>query len=293
MTIPQMRHYFRALFSGLAAVHKHNILHRDIKPTNFLYNPETRHGVLVDFGLAEREGTDSTPCSCRSAHQSNIYDPTASSTYRHPHGNPHGYPKNDPRPSRRANRAGTRGFRAPEVLLKCTSQTPKIDIWSCGVILLTLLAKRFPFFNSADDIDATIEMASIFGSRRMKQAAALHGLVWDCSISTIGNSGYPLPDLILWSSCRGNKEPTPRGEPQAIRFLEGCLNVLPTERLSARHALQHEFLMNFDESDGDLPAGTEQEQGDDDDDDEDEEGETEGVGDGEEEMLEEDEMELL
>lgn len=69
--------------------------------------------------------------------------------------------------------------------------------------------------------------------------------------------------------------------------------MLPTERLSARHALQHEFLMNFDESDGDPPAGTEQEQGDDDDEDEDEEGETEGVGDGEGEMLEEDEMELV
>lgn len=33
------------------------------------------------------------------------------------------YLKDDRRPSVRANRAGTRGFRAPEVLLKCPDQT--------------------------------------------------------------------------------------------------------------------------------------------------------------------------
>lgn len=34
-----------------------------------------------------------------------------------------GYPERDPRPPSKANRAGTRGFRAPEVLLKCGLQT--------------------------------------------------------------------------------------------------------------------------------------------------------------------------
>lgn len=34
-----------------------------------------------------------------------------------------GYPERDPRPPSKANRAGTRGFRAPEVLLKCSLQT--------------------------------------------------------------------------------------------------------------------------------------------------------------------------
>jgi cell division control protein 7 len=59
MTVPDMAIYFRSLFTALAAVHAHGVLHRDIKPTNFLYEPRKRRGVLVDFGLAEREGTDS------------------------------------------------------------------------------------------------------------------------------------------------------------------------------------------------------------------------------------------
>lgn len=31
--VSDMRHYFRSLFSALQSVHRHNILHRDIKPT--------------------------------------------------------------------------------------------------------------------------------------------------------------------------------------------------------------------------------------------------------------------
>jgi len=29
------------------------IIHRDIKPGNYLYNKETKKGVIIDFGLAE------------------------------------------------------------------------------------------------------------------------------------------------------------------------------------------------------------------------------------------------
>jgi len=50
----------------------------------------------------------------------------------------------------------------------------EIDIWSCGVILLSFLTKRFPFFNSADDVDAMIELSAIFGKEGMKQCARLH-----------------------------------------------------------------------------------------------------------------------
>ena len=33
MTTEDMRYYLRSLFTGLAAVHKADIIHRDIKPT--------------------------------------------------------------------------------------------------------------------------------------------------------------------------------------------------------------------------------------------------------------------
>lgn len=239
--VDDMRYYFRSLFTALHAVHKHNILHRDIKPTNFLYDHSRREGVLVDFGLAERQGTDWQPCLCLEHSATRRHRYMNSFAAQQPTSTGYPNPKHDQRPSKRANRAGTRGFRAPEVLLKCTSQTTRIDIWSAGVILLTLLARRFPFFNSADDVDAMIELSSIFGRRRMKAVAALHGSVFETNIETVGEKGYTWEKIILWASCR-EKEPLSPAEQQAIRFLNALLELDPTKRLSAKEALQHEFL---------------------------------------------------
>lgn len=246
MTVDDMRIYFRSLFRALAAVHSKGIIHRDIKPTNFLYEPEKRRGVLVDFGLAEREGVDSKPCLCTKSDNQRRHHIHTSVTAQM--GPSNGYPKNDSRPSRRANRAGTRGFRAPEVLLKCTEQTTKIDIWSAGVILLTILSKRFPFFNSADDVEAMIEIATIFGIKRMKACGYLHGVMFETNIPTIGNAGFSLEKIILWSTCRndsgkdGKEDPLTDEEKSAVRFLERCFELDPNKRISAEEALEHEFL---------------------------------------------------
>ncbi|KAK6193293.1 hypothetical protein LQW54_012621 [Pestalotiopsis sp. IQ-011] len=255
MTIPDIQVYLRSLFTALAAVHEKGILHRDIKPTNFLYDPDKQRGVLVDFGLAEREGTDNKPCLCHldpETRKNRVRSTWSGSAA--PTGSQHGYPKNDTRPSRRANRAGTRGFRAPEVLFKCTEQTTKIDIWSAGVVLLTILCKRFPFFNSADDVEAMIEIATIFGARRMKVAGQLHGAVFETNIPTIGERGFSFEKIMMWSTCRsdGTSKDSQLTEEEkgAIKFLERCLDLDPSRRISAEEALQHDFLRMDEDPEG-------------------------------------------
>jgi len=244
MTVPDMQIYFRSLFTALAEVHAKEIIHRDIKPTNFLYEPAKQRGVLVDFGLAEWEGQDKKACLCEepSSERRRRVTTSVAATM----GPSTGYPRNDTRPSRRANRAGTRGFRAPEVLLKCTAQTTKIDIWSAGVMLLTILSKRFPFFNSADDVEAMVEISTIFGTRRMKACAYLHGTAFETNIPTIGNAGFSLEKIILWSTCRNGEgetqQPLTAEEKLAVSFLERCLELDPNKRISAQEALQHKFL---------------------------------------------------
>ncbi|KAI8380289.1 kinase-like domain-containing protein [Blakeslea trispora] len=48
-----IRSYIKSLFTALKQTHDKKIIHRDIKPDNFLYNFSRKRGYLVDFGLAE------------------------------------------------------------------------------------------------------------------------------------------------------------------------------------------------------------------------------------------------
>ncbi|KAL8706215.1 MAG: hypothetical protein Q9201_000721 [Fulgogasparrea decipioides] len=200
-----------------------------------------------------REGNERTPCLCQDNNQSRRIKIESSKSFGQTPAT--GYPKNDQRPPRRANRAGTRGFRAPEVLLKCTAQTTKIDIWSAGVILLTILCQRFPFFNSADDVDALIEIASIFGQKRMKACALLHGAIFESSLPTIGEKGFQLKQIVQWSV--SNHRPDEREEMElevmeCVSFLELCLEMDPRKRISARKALATEFLAEETVDDDDV-----------------------------------------
>ncbi|KAK0943932.1 Cell division control protein 7 [Friedmanniomyces endolithicus] len=254
-TVDETRVYMHSLFTALSSVHEAGIIHRDIKPTNFLYSPSKQRGVLVDFGLAEREGTDCHHCTCcveipdrQRKIQTSVYATTVNAAIQagQPVPKPT-YPNNDQRSSRRANRAGTRGFRAPEVLLKCTAQNSLIDVWSCGIILLTFISKRFPFFHSADDIDAFIELCCIFGKKRMRDTASLHGQVLQTNVPNLTENGYSWEKILLWCTGRNKKGADGQGglteeEQEAVAFMSCCLELDPARRVTADEALDLPFL---------------------------------------------------
>ena len=131
------------------------------------------------------------------------------------------------------------------MLLKCTAQTTKIDIWSTGVILLTILAQRFPFFNSTDDVEAMVEIASIFGTKRMKASSIIHGAVFECNLPTIGEKGYSLEQIVQWSTSAVRPEDGDALDletKKCVKFLGLLLELDPRKRISARAALATEFL---------------------------------------------------
>ncbi|TFK24689.1 kinase-like protein [Coprinopsis marcescibilis] len=200
-----IKSYLKCMLRALRDIHARKIIHRDVKPANFLFDPKTGQGTLCDFGLAQV--FDKTPTLGACLHT----EPTPT----HPHGHIQqkhqyneqlvkegqqdarrkakmpshlvGVREKDPRVPMKANRAGTRGFRAPEVLLKCGQQSGAVDIWSAGVILLFFLTRKFPVFQSNDDIEALMELAAIFGRKKMESVATLHARKFSTNVPDVPN----------------------------------------------------------------------------------------------------------
>lgn len=152
-----------------------------------------------------------------------------------------GYFNNDPRAAMKASRAGTRGFRAPEVLFKCSNQTTALDIWSAGVILLTLLTRRYPFFHSSDDYDAIVEIANIFGNEEMAGAAKLYGRKWNCNVPSVPVKHVTWPVLCE----KLNPSIVPEIPEECYDLLKECLNLNFEKRITARNALKHAFILKY------------------------------------------------
>ncbi|WWC65088.1 uncharacterized protein I303_107702 [Kwoniella dejecticola CBS 10117] len=268
MDPPHIRSYLQSLFRALKDVHRRGIVHRDVKPANFLYDYETGDGVLVDFGLAERYTPPRRP-TCQHAPgtlaslqgskvktsetsivEQAVYD--ARKRSRQGEGRI-GFLHEDKRPAIKTNRAGTRGFRAPEVLLKCPDQTVAIDIWSVGVMLLSILTHKFPVFNSSDDIEALMEIAAIFGRAAMERCALLHNRTIISNVPTLDSHPSSLASLVLKLNPHiytpHMTSPTPEDArahieavDQAIDLCQKLLRLDATKRLTAAQALRHPFL---------------------------------------------------
>lgn len=241
--------YFKQLFRALDHLNRKRVIHRDIKPQNFLYNPSRRLGVLVDFGLAEDAppppGTVITAGALPTKRTCACADSIGLQLKRNTVVPAQGFPLHDIRPGRRANRAGTRGLRAPEVLFKCPDQSTKIDLWSAGVMLLCYLTRTFPFFNSTTDVDALMELACIVGRKQMELCGLLHGVVFETNVPTLNKKGIPWEEVVRSQRFGPDTDGTlSEEEMQAVDLLKQLMMLNPSARYSASQALEHPWLKN-------------------------------------------------
>jgi len=257
MTLSQIRDYMRALFESLQHLHRHHIIHRDVKPGNFLYNPKTNTFVLVDFGLAQAQAAQTKDLKSR---ESSVQVAAASPLKRKASDNTllaglHSPAKRQrivaspasklvsvkplTKKSLRAPRGGTRGFRAPEVLLKCQNQTVAIDIWSAGVMLLCILSTRYPFFATPDDLGSLAEIAAIFGTQEVRSVALLLN-----RRVTFPSDPLDIPQVSLKNLCNSLTSRTEEMSDSVFDLLGRCLDLNPNTRITAEETLQHPFFQN-------------------------------------------------
>jgi cell division control protein 7 len=202
MGVSSVRDYMKSLFLALEYVHSFGVIHRDIKPGNFLVNPVERKYLLIDFGLAEYQSS---------------YDD-----------------KHEP------SRAGTRGFRAPEVLVRHGLQTTAVDIWSAGIILLSLLTRRYPFLQSFDDLYSLTEIMCFIPYPEMKEKLKRsYNKTLEVSDDIAERNTFTKD---LKSFCKKSNIGVDNNYPDSVYdLLEKCLDIDHKSRLSAKEALKHDF----------------------------------------------------
>ena len=218
MTRHQMAEYMYKLLQALNYLHRYDIVHRDVKPANFLHNFESKTFRLIDFGSAET-GTK-------------------------------GFVRKG---------GGTRGFRAPETLIGMETQTAAVDVWSAGIILLSLITgKRYILTQHGKNVKGEIcdaehlkEIEMIVGKTEMQQ---LHGQQCDTQgDKSLGEQCEKQRDGIEHEKQTGwaakalqssIPERSLKKDDQVLDLLSKMLNVQPSKRITSADAIEHPFFVS-------------------------------------------------
>ncbi|KAG1170736.1 hypothetical protein G6F70_005186 [Rhizopus microsporus] len=228
-------------FDHFEYVHQKGIIHRDVKPGNFLYNKTTKTGYLGDFGLAQRVVNYDIH---KPGHQHATVDPI----YTEHQNGPAGYFIHDKRKHIHVDRSGTRSFRAPEIYLHSMRQTTAMDIWAVGVILLSFLTNVYPFFDPEDSAAGIVELISVFGTKKVHEFAKFYGRNLKTNIPDMPEDAIGMDELCRYFNNSTIETWDKRDYLLAVDLMKNCLQLIDSKRLSAAEALKHPFLKEVMES---------------------------------------------
>jgi serine/threonine protein kinase len=140
----------------------------------------------------------------------------------------------DALPPHRADRAGTPGFRAPEMLLGYPHQSCAVDVWSAGVILCCLLSRRYPLLQGRDEGEHLACLLALFGLDAAQAADVMGRPV----IGHAGAVGAALSSTMAAGSAETPAAAAAASGPGlsvlsfATNVVEGLRNLMPADRIS-------------------------------------------------------------
>ena len=138
---------------------------------------------------------------------------------------------------------GTPGFRAPEVILTITELLGKpSDVWSAGVILLSILSGRYPFFYSPDNLASLAEIICLVGTEPLIQLCKNNDIHLELP-DKIGMDPVVREGSLKLMCQKLNYSSDVKFPDEAYDLLQKMLMFDPTKRITASDALKHNFLL--------------------------------------------------
>uniref|UniRef100_A0A7S3IZ77 non-specific serine/threonine protein kinase n=1 Tax=Euplotes harpa TaxID=151035 RepID=A0A7S3IZ77_9SPIT len=126
-TIEDIQTYMYKTLQALDFAHSKGIMHRDIKPHNILFDPESKTLRLADWGQAE------------------FYRPEQEYN----------------------TKVAALFYKAPELLLGYPYYDYSVDVWAAGCILAQLVFQKHPFFAGKGPLDQLLKVAKVLGTKKL------------------------------------------------------------------------------------------------------------------------------
>ncbi len=214
-----VKHYLYQILLAINHLSKFGVVHRDIKPSNILWDPRSKKGILIDFGLSEIETDEANQPKKMGDNETvgKICDLQKKMAIK--------------------NRTGTKGYMPPETIFNAPEQGSAVDIWAVGVIMLSFLMKRHPIISLNNTskvknftIANLIPLALIFGAKEIKAIAHENGY------------GLLMPEEVPQERLGWRTLITDESVPDcAIELLDRMLTLDPKERITPEEAIAHPF----------------------------------------------------
>lgn len=214
------------LLSSVAFLHRHMVMHRDLKLSNLLIR--SGHLKLADFGLARHFTNSMSLLSNDALHSSDLDAQSSTTTTLHTEESPSithsGQVHYSPR-------VVTLWYRAPEVLLE-SEYGPAIDLWATGCILFELLTGT-PLIPSSTELQAFQSIVQLLGLPTEHE--------WPEWPQIRDKSPLLRGVTLLQPSTPIFESRTCALSNSARSLLRAFLQYNPAHRITAAEALKHEF----------------------------------------------------